>query len=83
MFLDHAEDMARGKTPMTMQGRNGTLNEFLQFRRREILQGSGMVSREQMERKVLQEYAEYNARRLKLPELNDAEILELPEKSDK
>ena len=80
MFLDHAEDMARGKTPMTMQDWNGTLNEFLQFRRREILQGAGTISREQMERKVLQEYAEYHARRLKLPEVDDTE-LELPAKA--
>ena len=80
MFLDHAEDMARGKNPMTMQDWSGTLNDFLQFRRREILQGSGTISREQMERKVLQEYAEYNARRLKLPELDAEEVLELPKK---
>ncbi len=81
MFLDHAEDMARGKTPMTMQNWNGMLNEFLQFRRREILQGAGTVSRAQMERKVLQEYAEYHTRRLKLPEVDDANILELPAKT--
>lgn len=81
MFLDHAEDMARGKTPMTMQDWNGTLNEFLQFRRREILQGTGTVSHEKMERKVLQEYAEYNSRRLKITELDDSDILELPAKT--
>lgn len=69
MFLDHAEDMARGKTPMSMKDWDSSLNEFLQFRRREILEGKGNVSREQMERKVLQEYAIYNTRRLNtLPE---------------
>lgn len=83
MFLDHAEDMARGKTPMTMQNWNESLNEFLKFRRREILQGPGSVSHEQMERKVLQEYAFYHARRLKMPDLNDTELdafEELPER---
>ena len=64
MFLDHAEDMARGKTPMTMRDWDNSLNEFLQFRRREILEGKGKVSREDMERKVLQEYAIFNTRRL-------------------
>lgn len=67
MFLDHAEDMARGKTPMTMKDWDNSLNEFLQFRRREILEGKGKVSREDMERKVLQEFATYNTRRLNTP----------------
>lgn len=67
MFLDHAEDMARGKTPMTMKDWDNSLNEFLQFRRRGILEGKGKVSREDMERKVLQEYATYNTRRLNSP----------------
>ena len=77
MFLDHAEDMARGKTPMTMQDWDNSLNEFLQFRRRETLEGKGKVSREEMERKVLQEYAIYNTRRLKTPP-EDEIIGELP-----
>lgn len=77
MFLDHAEDMARGKTPMTMNDWDNSLNEFLQFRRREILEGKGKVSREQMERKVLQEYAKYNTRRLNTP-LEDEAIDVLP-----
>ena len=77
MFLDHAEDMARDKTPMTMNDWDNSLNEFLKFRRREILEGKGKVSREEMERKVLKEYAIYNTRRLKtLPE--DEIIGELP-----
>lgn len=67
MFLDHAEDMARGKTPMTMKDWDNSLNEFLKFRRREILEGKGKISREAMERKVLKEYAIYNTRRLNTP----------------
>lgn len=77
MFLDHAEDMARGKTPMSMKDWENSLNEFLQFRRREILEGKGKVSREDMERKVLQEYAIYNTRRLKTPP-EDEIVGELP-----
>lgn len=78
MFLDHAEDMARGKTPMTMKDWDNSLNEFLQFRRREILEGKGKVSREDMERKVLQEYVAYNTRRLNTP-LEDEIIEGLPQ----
>ena len=67
MFLDHAEDMASGKIPMKMKDWDNSLNEFLQFRRRKILKGKGKVSREDMERKVLQEYITYNTRRLYIP----------------
>ena len=41
---------------MTMQDCGGTLSEFLQLRHIEILQGADTVSREQIERKVPQEY---------------------------
>ena len=75
MFLDHAEDMARDKTPMTMCDWNTSLNEFLKFRRREILEGK--VSREVMERKVLQEYTKYNTRKLASPP-EDEMVGELP-----
>lgn len=71
MFLDHAEDMARGKTYMTMKDWDNSLNEFLQFRRREILEGKGKVSREDIERKVLQEYATYNTRGLNTPSVDE------------
>jgi hypothetical protein len=39
MFLDHAEDMARQKIPMYMKDWVESLNEFLKFRRRNILHG--------------------------------------------
>ena len=67
MFLDHAEDMARDRTPMTMIDWDNSLNEFLKFRRRQILEGKGKVSREAMERKALKEYTIYNTRRLNTP----------------
>lgn len=65
MFLDHAEDMAKGRTPMTMSDWDGSLNEFLTFRRREILSGKGTISHEQMEKKALQEYTAFHTRQLK------------------
>jgi len=71
MFLDHAEDMARQKIPMYMKGWVAKLNEFLTFRKRNILQGSGKISNTEMERRALAEYAKYNARRLKAPEQID------------
>lgn len=77
MFLDHAEDMARDKTPMTMNDWNNSLNDFLKFRRRQILEGKGKISHEEMERKVLKEYAIYNTRRLKQLEEDEFMIDEI------
>jgi hypothetical protein len=71
MFLDHAEDLARQKIPMYMKDWAVTLDEFLTFRKRNILQGSGKVSNMEMERRALAEYAKYNTRRLKAPEQAD------------
>ena len=68
MFLDHAEDMARQKTPMYMNDWVASLNEFLTFRRRNILQGGGKVSNAKMEQLALAEYAKFHTRRLKVPE---------------
>jgi len=65
MFLDHAEDMARQRTPMYMKDWQQSLNEFLTFRRRNILSGSGKISKADMEKRVLAEYAKFNTRRLK------------------
>lgn len=56
---------------------DNSLNEFLKFRQREILEGKGKISREEMERKVLKEYAIYNTRRLKTPPKDEIEA-ELP-----
>jgi len=71
MFLDHAEDMARQRIPMYMKDWVASLDEFLTFRKRNILQGSGKVSNAEMERRALAEYAKYNMRRLKTPEPED------------
>jgi len=71
MFLDHAEDMARQKIPMYMKDWVATLDEFLSFRKRNILQGSGKISNTEMERRALAEYAKFNTRRLKSPEQAD------------
>jgi len=70
MFLDHAEDMARQHTPMYMEDWAVSLDEFLTFRKRNILQGYGKVSNEKMERLVLAEYAKYKARLINIPILD-------------
>ena len=80
MFLDHAEDMARQKTPMYMKDWANSLNEFLTFRRRNILHGSGKVSNIEMERLALAEYTKFNTRRLKMPEeISEADTSDINE----
>ncbi len=78
MFLDHAEDLARHGQVMTMQDWAGSVNDFLNFRRREILQGKGRVSHDKMERKALQEYTVYHARQLNMPQQEKMVLPELP-----
>jgi hypothetical protein len=75
MFLDHAEDMARRKTPMYMNDWVATLNEFLTFRRRNILQGRGKMTNTQMERLALEEYAKFHTRRLKTTDQADDDFI--------
>ena len=71
MFLDHAEDMARQHTPMYMEDWAASLDEFLTFRKRNILQGSGKISKIKMEHLALAEYAKYKTRILNIPEVAD------------
>ena len=83
MFLDHAEDMARQKIPMYMKNWVATLDEFLTFRKRNILQGSGKVSNAEMERRALAEYAKYNTRLLKTPtEVPEEDVGDVDELND-
>lgn len=56
MFLDHAEDMVRQNIPIYMKDWQETLNDFLKFRRRDILMNSRKVSKELAEKKALEQY---------------------------
>ena len=65
MFLDHAEDMTRQNVPMYMKDWAETLNDFLKFRRRDILTNAGKISKELAEKKAFEQYEIYGKRRLK------------------
>jgi hypothetical protein len=65
MYLDHAEDMARQMIPMYMKYWAETLNDFLKFRRRDILTNAGKISKDLAEKKALTQYEIYNQSRLK------------------
>jgi len=64
MYLDHAEDMARRNTPMRMSDWKTVLDEFLKFKKRDILIGAGKISAEIAKQKALKEYEKFEIKRL-------------------
>jgi len=64
MYLDHAEDMARRQAPMRMSDWKAVLDEFLKFKKRDILVGAGKISAEIAKQKALKEYETFDAKRL-------------------
>ena len=64
MYLDHAEDMARRQAPMRMSDWKAVLDEFLKFKKRDILIGAGKISAEIAKQKALKEYEIFDAKRL-------------------
>ena len=64
MYLDHAEDMARRNLPMHMADWKAVLDEFLKFKRRDILIGAGKISAELAKQKALKEYEIFDQKRI-------------------
>ncbi len=59
MYLDHAEDMAKRKIPMTMADWAVRLDAFLQFNQRDVLDDFGKVSMEVAKSFTLSEFEQY------------------------
>ena len=59
MYLDHAEDMATRKIPMTMADWAVRLDAFLQFNQRDVLDDFGKVSMEVAKSFALSEFEQY------------------------
>jgi hypothetical protein len=59
MYLDHAEDMAKRKIPMTMADWVVRLDAFLQFNQRDVLDDFGKVSMEVAKSFALSEFEQY------------------------
>lgn len=73
MFLDHAEDMARQNIPMHMRDWAESLNEFLKFRRRDILTNAGKTTKDLADKKAFEQYGIYSSKRLKK---EDADLID-------
>lgn len=59
-FFDYVEDLIEREIPFTMQQFAGAVNEFLEFRKYQVLEGKGKISHEQAERKAFAEYDVFN-----------------------
>lgn len=68
MFLDYAEDQARRKQAIHIDDWKRKLDEFLRFNERAVLPDAGGVSREEADRKAIEQYEEFAATRRALRE---------------
>ena len=59
-FFDYVEDLIEREIPFTMQQFAGAVNEFLEFRKYQVLEGKGKISHEQAEHKAFAEYDVFN-----------------------
>lgn len=59
-FFDYIEDLVERGNTFTMEGFASSVNEFLAFRRYEILEGRGAVTKAQARAKAEAEYDEFN-----------------------
>jgi hypothetical protein len=63
MFLDYAEDQARRRKQVFLQGWKTKLDEFLQFHEREVLPDAGKVTRKEADLKASKDYEEFTQQR--------------------
>lgn len=59
-YFDYIEDLIEREVTFTMEEFAASVNEFLAFRRYEILKGSGRISKKTADAKAIAEYAEFN-----------------------
>ncbi len=59
-YFDYVEDLIEDENTFTMTEFANSINEFLTFRKFEILEGKGKISKKQADEKVTQEYKEFN-----------------------
>ena len=68
MFLDFAEDQARRRKQVFLSDWKVKLDDFLRLNERGVLQDAGRVSREGADRRALDEYEKFAARRREIAE---------------
>ena len=71
MYLDYAEDQARRRRTLYMRDWRERLDAFLQFNEREVLTDAGRVSKAVADRLALDQFEQFNARRLAARDVAD------------
>jgi len=59
-YFDYIEDLIERENTFTMEDFASSINEFLSFRKYEILRDKGKISRQAADVKAEAEYVEYN-----------------------
>ena len=59
-FFDYIEDLIENEVTLTMEDFAKSINEFLNFRRFNILEGKGRISKKDADKKAIAEYTEFN-----------------------
>lgn len=59
-YFDYIEDLVERENTFTMEEFEKSINEFLEFRKYDILKDNGKISRKQAEEKAEKEYNEFN-----------------------
>ena len=59
-YFDYIEDLIERENDFTMEQFAASVNEFLRFRKYEILQGKGKISKKLAEKKAIDEYKIFN-----------------------
>ena len=59
-FFDYIEDLIENEVTFTMEDFAKSINEFLNFRRFNILEGKGLISKKDADKKAIAEYTEFN-----------------------
>ena len=59
-FFDYIEDLIENEVTFTMEDFTKSVNEFLNFRRFNILEGKGRISKKDADKKAITEYTEFN-----------------------
>jgi len=81
-YFDYIEDLIERENTFTMQEFADSINEFLSFRKYEILKNKGKVSKQMANSRAREEYEEFNKTQKIISDF-DREIKQLTKKEDK
>ena len=59
-YFDYIEDLIERENAFTMEEFASSINEFLAFRKYDILEGKGSISKKQADEKAKAEYDDFN-----------------------